>query len=93
MKVRKISEVEIEKLGIKSWPIWECEPSTFDWYYNESETSYIVSGKAVVKAAGQTIEFGKGDLVSFPKGLKCIWTVEQKLTKHYYLGDLEKLRD
>ena len=26
-------ESTIEELGIKKWPIWTCEASSFDWTY------------------------------------------------------------
>ena len=27
----------IIQYGIKSWPIWECAPSKFQWNYDEKE--------------------------------------------------------
>ena len=31
-------ESTVEELGIKSWPIWTCEISSFDWAYEDKET-------------------------------------------------------
>ena len=31
------------------WPIWECEPSKFDWTYSEEEHCFIIKGKVTVK--------------------------------------------
>ena len=28
-------------------------------------------------------EFGKGDFVTFPKGLSCIWDIKAPVRKHY----------
>ena len=42
MTVRKATEEEIEKLGIKSWPIWTCDPKTFDWHYDSREICYTL---------------------------------------------------
>ena len=33
-----------------SWPIWECEPSKFDWEYESEEHCYILQGKVTVHA-------------------------------------------
>jgi len=35
------------------------------------------------------IEFKKGDLVQFPKGLKCVWNVKKPVKKYYNFGDLD----
>ena len=35
---------------------------------------------------GEEVEFGKGDLVRFPKGVKCTWDVKEKIRKLYRFG-------
>ena len=32
---------------------------------------------------GEAVEFGQGDLVTFPRGLKCSWDVRKPIRKHY----------
>ena len=32
---------------------------------------------------GDKVEFVKGDFVSFPKGLSCIWDIKGPVKKHY----------
>ena len=44
----------IIQYGIKSWPIWECAPSTFKWNYDDKEICLITEGQA-------TISTQKGD--------------------------------
>jgi hypothetical protein len=83
IQVRKPTPEEIEKLGAKSWPIWECEPSSFDWHYDDKETCLVLDGQVTVVAPGQTVSFGPGDLVTFPKGLDCKWNVSKAVRKHY----------
>jgi len=83
--VRKPSETE--KTSMKKEPIWECEPKTFTWYYDEQETCLILEGCASVKAENKEISFNAGDLVIFPKGLSCEWTVTKKIKKHYKFGN------
>lgn len=75
----------LEKSGIFSWPIWTCEKSVFPWEYETQETCYFLDGLVDVTNSknGETVQVGKGDLVTFPKGLKCIWNVIQPVRKHY----------
>ena len=37
--VKKPSEEEAA--ACKNWPIWKCQPSTFDWAYTEKETCLL----------------------------------------------------
>jgi len=81
-------ESKVEELGIKSWPIWTCNPSTFEWSYNEKETCLLIEGKVTVTpVGGQPVNFSAGDLVIFPAGMNCRWEVHQAVSKHYRFGD------
>lgn len=84
VEVRKPTKEEVEEA--KSWPIWEKEPSTFPWEYDEQETCLIIEGKAVVKTGEEEVEIGAGDYVRFPKGLSCVWEIKEKIRKYYKLG-------
>ena len=86
IKITRPSEEELDNLGIDSWSPWECEPSTFDWEYSDRETAYVFEGKVKVKTPSGEVEINKGDLVEFPKGLKCTWTVIEKIRKVYKFG-------
>ncbi len=86
IKITRPSEEELDNLGIDSWSPWECEPSTFDWEYADKETAYVFEGKVKVKTPSCEVEINKGDLVEFPKGLKCTWTVIEKIRKVYKFG-------
>jgi uncharacterized protein len=81
--VKKITEEEIGKMGIKSWPIWTKEVSEFDWYYDSMEMCYILEGKVKIKTKTGEVTFGKDDFVTFPKGLSCKWIITEKVKKHY----------
>ena len=76
----------LEERDINSWPIWTKEPSTFDWHYDESETCYFLEGEVVVKTQEGEVRMGRGELVTFPKGLDCTWHVKQAVRKHYRFG-------
>ena len=79
--VKKPGEEEIAKC--KTWPIWECEPSTFDWAYTQTETCLILEGDVTVKDDNGQVSFGPGDMVTFPVDLECTWQVKKPVRKHY----------
>lgn len=86
IEVRKPTQQELNSLGVSSWPIWICGVSTFDWHYDEKETCYLLEGRVTVEAEGESVSFGKGDLVVFPQGLSCMWKVAEPVRKHYRFG-------
>jgi len=86
VKIEKPTPEKLRALGVEKWGTWECEPSTFDWSYDSPETCYILEGKVKVKTPSGVAEFGKGDLVRFPEGLSCTWTVIEKVRKKYLFG-------
>ena len=74
----------VEELGIKNWPIWSCEASSFEWTYDDKETCLLVEGEVTVTPeGGEPVKFGAGDLVIFPSGMNCRWDVHQAVRKHY----------
>ncbi|HLC16998.1 MAG TPA: cupin domain-containing protein [Thermodesulfovibrionia bacterium] len=84
IQVEKLTQDEIARRRISSWPIWEKEVSGFDWYYDDTEECYLLEGRVVVETQdGKKVEFGKGDFVTFPKGLGCTWDIKESVRKHY----------
>lgn len=76
----------LESLGVSKWPTWEKEVSTFPWAFPEQEIAYILEGECVITPeGGKPVTFGKGDLVTFPAGMKANWEVRKPLHKHYQL--------
>jgi len=86
VEIKKPSEEELRELGVKSWSIWECEPSVFDWEYDDVETCYILEGDVKVRTPEGEFHIESGDLVRFAQGLKCTWEVSKKVRKHYKFG-------
>ncbi len=85
--VEQIDEKRRKELGIDSWSIWEKGVSEFDWKYSAREICYILEGRAIVTTPdGNSAEFGKGDLVTFPIGLSCRWKIIKAVRKHYKFG-------
>ena len=84
IKIERLTDKQVEERGIRSWPIWEKEISRFDWNYDSSEECLLLEGKVIVETAnGEKVEFGKGDFVTFPEGLSCIWDIKEAVKKHY----------
>jgi len=79
--VKKPSEAEISTC--KSWPIWTCEPSAFDWVYTQTEACLLLEGEVTVSDGSDSVSFGPGDYVVFPDGLECNWNVKKAVRKHY----------
>jgi uncharacterized protein len=78
---------ELEQRGITSWPIWEKEVSEFTWHYDEQEVCYFLDGEVTVTPeGGKPVKIGKGDLVTFPAGMSCVWKVHKPVRKHYKFG-------
>jgi uncharacterized cupin superfamily protein len=87
IEIKKLSPSEIESRGIKQWPIWEKEASRFPWTYGEPEECYLLEGRVTVETQdGKKVDFGKGDYVRFPAGLKCTWDIQEPVRKHYSFG-------
>ena len=84
IEIKKPKTDEIEKMGVTSWPIWEKEISRFDWSYDSTEECYLLQGSVEVTTEdGEKVSFGKGDFVTFPKGLSCTWDIKEPVKKHY----------
>ena len=74
---------ETEKAELLTKPVWECEVSEFDWYYDSEETCLLVAGEVTVSHDGGSVSISAGDYVVFPKGLSCVWKVTKPVKKHY----------
>lgn len=84
IKIEKLSENDLNSKGVFNWPIWQKETSTFDWYYDATEECYLLAGKVIVTPENsQPVEFGTGDFVTFPQGMKCVWEIKEPVKKHY----------
>lgn len=85
--VKRLSEEALTKKNVYTWPIWECGVSEFDWFYDSAEQCYFLKGDVIVKTGDQEVAIKKGDFVTFPKGLKCIWIVKEAVKKHYKFNE------
>ena len=82
IKVEKPTAEQIAEM--RKCATWSKEESVFDWEYDMEETCYLLDGEVKVTTDdGSVVTFGKGDLVTFPKGLRCVWDVTKSVRKHY----------
>lgn len=84
IKVQKLTEADLKEIGVYAWPIWTKEISKFDWSYEAIEECLFLEGEVTIKTKdGKEVGFGKGDFVTFPKGLVCTWIIKKPVKKHY----------
>jgi len=84
IKVQKLRQDDLKKMGVFNWPIWEKEVSRFPWSYDSIEECYLLEGDVTVETKdGERVSFNKGDFVTFPKGLSCTWNIKKPVRKHY----------
>lgn len=88
IKIERPADAQrLAALDVTRWPIWTKEVSTFPWTYDEAETCYFLEGDVVVTPdGGEPVRMGKGDLVTFPAGMSCVWEVRVPVRKHYRFG-------
>lgn len=84
--IEKPANEKLNSLKVFSWPVWTKEISSFDWSYEEKEVCYFLEGEVTVETSEGEVSFGKGDLVTFPKGLQCVWNIKKAVKKHYKFG-------
>ena len=83
ISIHKPSEKEINTGDVRSWPVWSCDVSEFDWEYDQQESCLLLEGEVEVTTDSGSVKFGVGDFVVFPRGLKCRWKVIKPVRKHY----------
>ena len=84
ISVQKLSQDDLKKKGVFQWPVWSKEVSNFPWTYDSIEECYLLEGQVSVQTPeGNKVTFGKGDFVTFPKGISCNWDIKQAVRKHY----------
>jgi len=81
------TEEKLKEMGVFEWQIWTKEASEFPWFYDESETCYFLEGDVIVTPeGGDPVVMGKGDLVTFPKGMSCTWEIRKDVKKYFMFG-------
>ena len=83
MNITVKKPTESEKSQMQTMPVWGCDVSEFDWFYDSEETCFLLEGEVTVTYDGGSVHFGAGDYVVFPEGLSCVWDVTKPVRKHY----------
>jgi uncharacterized protein len=84
VKVEKGTAEKLKELDVENWGQWSCDAKKFDWEYDMTETCYLYQGQVTVTSEnGESVSFGAGDIVTFPKGLKCTWDVSVPVRKRF----------
>jgi len=79
-----VTPAKLDVLYVDGWPIWSKGVSEFDWHYEQQETCYVLEGTAVITPEdGEPVTITSGDLVVFPRGMKCVWKITKPIRKHY----------
>lgn len=79
--------LKLDVMGVYDWPMQSLEPGEFVHDYAQAETCYILSGSATLTPAnGPILNIERGDLISFPAGLSCTWTIHSPVKTHYTRG-------
>ena len=84
--ITTVEKADIDPEIISTWPIWTCEISEFDWFYDEKESCLILEGDIIVSTTTEDVHIRSGDFVVFPAGLSCRWKVLKPVKKHYFFG-------
>jgi uncharacterized protein len=84
------------KAEAKTWGKWDSKNrKTFPFNYATEERVLILEGQAEITPhgcddgdGGGVVTIGKGDAVTFHKGLKCKWKITKRMKKHYIVDDV-----
>ena len=85
IRINKNPDAErLREMNVDNWPIWTKGVSEFPWEYDVEETCYVLEGRVTVTPeGGEPVEIGPGELVTFPRGMRCTWRVDVPIRKHY----------
>ncbi len=85
---RTIGEAEwLRRRAAGGWShtamLWRCDPMSFDYEFPGDESFLVLSGSVRIelKDGDETIELRTGDVASFPKGTRSVWTIVEPLKK------------
>ncbi len=68
--------------------LWRCEPMTFEYEFPGDEIFQVLQGNLQVAiSGGDTVNVQEGDIVSFDKGLKSVWTIQSSFKKFFVISN------
>lgn len=67
--------------------LWRSEPQAFPYPFNADETIHALRGELVVDLeSGEKVTLRPGDIASFTKGTKSMWSVTQPFEKLFVIS-------
>lgn len=68
--------------------LWRCEPMTFEYEFPGDEIFQVLQGKLSIEILdGDNVNLQDGDIVSFNKGIKSIWTIQSSFKKFFVISN------
>jgi uncharacterized cupin superfamily protein len=63
--------------------LWRCHPMSFEYTFPGDESFLVISGSVRIELTdtGAIVELSSGDVASFPKGTRSVWTVVESIEK------------
>jgi hypothetical protein len=66
--------------------LWRCDPMTFDYTFPGDETFHCLAGELRIRLeSGEEVVVQEGDVASFDKGVKSVWTVTRPFAKVFVI--------
>jgi uncharacterized cupin superfamily protein len=64
--------------------LWRTDaPARYDYFFTGDESFYVVEGSVSIELVetGEAVELKAGDVASFPKGTRSVWTFSEPFKK------------
>ena len=68
--------------------LWRCEPMTFEYEFPGDEIFQVLQGNLLVEILdGNEVNLQEGDIVSFNKGIKSTWKIQNSFKKFFVISN------
>jgi uncharacterized cupin superfamily protein len=67
--------------------IFTAQPSRFNYAFETDETIHLIEGRVTITLdSGEAVTVTAGDIVSFPRGARAVWDVQEPLREFFVLS-------
>jgi uncharacterized cupin superfamily protein len=67
--------------------MFTAQPSKVNYEFVGDESLHLMEGRVTVEMSdGETVEMKAGDVASFPKGAKSVWTIHEPMKKFFVIS-------
>jgi uncharacterized protein len=70
--------------------LWRTDaPASYDYFFEGDESFHVLEGSVSIEVLGtdERVELKAGDLASFPKGTRSVWTFSEPFKKFTVISD------